>query len=335
MKVTIMTKARYWKYNLDTNQVDCFLCPHFCSLSEGKTGLCKVRKNICNTLHSMNYGKVTSIALDPIEKKPLYHFKPGTNILSIGSFGCNMGCQFCQNYRISQQVLNTEEVNPEDILALVENDELENNIGLAFTYNEPFIWYEYMVDVAKMVKEIRPDKAIVVVTNGYINPGPLEALLPYVDAFNIDLKSYQDSFYQRLCGASLEPVLKTIEHASRKAHVEVTTLMIPGENDSFEEVEQIAKFLSSIDPNIPLHLSRYFPNYKMSTPATDIIQIRRAREMAKKYLKYVYIGNIASDENTYCPNCNELLIERNYYKTKKHLKTSTCPKCGEKIPIIF
>lgn len=329
------SKARYWKYNLESNQVDCFLCPHFCNLSEGKIGICKARKNICNTLHSMNYGKVTSTALDPIEKKPLYHFKPGTNILSFGTFGCNMSCHFCQNYQISQQVLDAEVIDPSDILELVKRMGEENNTGIAFTYNEPFIWYEYMFDVAKQLKEERPEKSVVVVTNGYINPGPLAALLPYADALNIDLKSYQDSFYRKLCGASVEPVLKTIELAHQKVHVEVTTLMIPGENDSFEEIEQIAKFLSSLDPNIPLHLSRYFPNYKMTLPATDIIQIRRAKDVAKKYLNYVYLGNIASDENTYCPKCNELLIERNYYKTKKHLKTNVCPKCGEILPIIL
>ncbi len=328
-----MNKAMFWNYNLDTNKIECHLCPQFCHIGEGQVGLCQTRKNIDNTLYAINFGKVTSTALDPIEKKPLYHFKPGTNILSIGTFGCNMRCKFCQNYQISQQVLEVEEINPGEIIRLIKR--IDNNVGIAFTYNEPFIWYEYMLELAKQIKNALPEMSVVVVTNGYINPEPLEQILPYIDALNIDLKAFNDSFYRKLCGASLDPVLKTIEIASKKTHVEVTTLMIPGENDSFEEIEKIAKFISSIDPNIPLHLSRYFPNYKMNKPATDIIQVKRAKERAKKYLNYVYLGNVASDENTYCPNCNDLLIERNYYKTKKYIKTSVCPKCDETVKIIF
>jgi pyruvate formate lyase activating enzyme len=327
-------RALFWQFNETTGKADCFLCPHFCHISEGQLGLCKTRKNINNVLIANNYGKVASAAVDPIEKKPLYHYKPGSKILSFGTYGCNMRCAFCQNYSISQQEVETDYFEPDDVLALMGR--VSDSIGVAFTYNEPFMWYEFMYDTAKKIKEKDKSKVVVIVSNGYVNPEPLEAILPYVDALNIDLKTYLDKTYRKLCGATLDPVLRTIEAASRKSHVEVTTLMVTGENDSIEETIDIAKFLSAIDKNIPLHLSRYFPRYKMTSEATDINLIKRARDAAKEYLKFVYIGNIEGvDDNTYCPNCHELLVEREYYDVKNHMTTDQCPKCGEKIPIVL
>jgi len=325
--------ALFWEYNETSNKVDCYLCPQFCHISEGRLGLCKTRLNVGNKLIANNYGKISSIALDPIEKKPLYHYKPKSQILSFGTYGCNMRCSFCQNHVISQNEVETYFLSPEDLLPLLEKD--ENNIGIAFTYNEPFMWYEYMLDVAKIIKEENKKKDIIVVTNGYINTEPLEAILPYIDAFNIDLKAYNPSTYRSLCGATLEPVLRTIEIAAKKTHVEVTTLMVTGENDSINEIKQIAEFIGKIDRNIPLHLTRYFPNYKMKKEATDVKQILLAKKIAEEYLNYVYVGNAGVDANTYCHKCKQLLIKRNYYQTNCYLLDTKCPKCGEDIPIII
>jgi len=281
---------------------------------------------------AINYGEVTSMGVDPIEKKPLYHFKPSKDILSIGSFGCNMTCSFCQNYEISQGRPQTEYISIEKLIDMIPS--IENNVGVAFTYNEPFMWYEYIYDAAKRIKENNSNTSVVVVTNGYINEEPLMKLLPYVDAMNIDLKGYTNRYYNKICGAKLEPVLETIKIANEHCHVEITTLLVSEENDSVEEAREIAKFIASVNENIPLHLSRYFPRYKMENSATKIEKITKARTEAQKYLKYVYVGNVqGTDNNTYCPKCNELLIKRNGYTTEVLIKENKCEKCGEEINI--
>lgn len=272
------------------NKIHCFLCPHNCIIEKGEVGKCKVRINEDGNLYTVNYGEVTSIALDPIEKKPLHYFHPSTKILSVGSFGCNFTCGFCQNHRISQEKASSEYMSKEKLVELIMT--LENNIGVAFTYNEPSIWYEYVYDVAKLLKETNEKASTVLVTNGFISEEPLKELLPYVDAMNIDLKSYSNKYYNKVCGGSLNPVLKTIEIASGSCHLEITTLLVSNENDSMDEVEEIAKFLCRIDKNIPLHLSRYFPMYKMDNPATSIETMFKAEEIAKRYLNYVSLGNI-------------------------------------------
>ena len=209
-------------------------------------------------LYSLNYGEVTSMSLDPIEKKPLFHFYPGTQILSIGSFGCNFKCSFCQNYNISQYKAESKFVSPED-MAKISLD-IKDNIGLAFTYNEPSIWYEYVLDVSKKIKEINPNHKTVLVTNGYINEKPLRELLPYIDALNIDLKG-NGEYYKKLCFGTLEEVERTIKVAFEMGkHIEVTTLLLPDENTDNKTLEDIGEFLSSIDKSIPLHVSRYFPS---------------------------------------------------------------------------
>ncbi|NRY62250.1 AmmeMemoRadiSam system radical SAM enzyme [Clostridium beijerinckii] len=316
------------------DKVRCRICPHNCLIDEEKFGICGVRTLKSKIPIAINYGEVTSMGVDPIEKKPLYHFKPSKDILSIGSFGCNMTCSFCQNYEISQGKPQTQYISVEKLMDIIPT--IENNIGVAFTYNEPFMWYEYMYDAAKGIKENNADTSVVVVTNGYINEEPLKKLLPYVDAMNIDLKGYTNRYYNNICGAKLEPVLETIKRCSEYCHVEITTLLVSEENDSLEEARQIAEFIASVDKNIPLHLSRYFPRYKMENEATKIEKITEAQNEAKKYLKHVYVGNVQGvDNNTYCDNCNELLIERNGYSTNVFIKDNKCQKCGEEINIIL
>lgn len=277
-------------YETSKDKIHCLLCPHSCNISNGNSGRCKVRVNENGILYTINYGEVTSIALDPISKKPLRYFKQGSHILSVGSYGCNFTCKFCQNYKISQFKADSQFISKEELLKLII--ETENNIGIAFTYNEPSIWYEYVYDCAKYIKGYDKNLSVVLVTNGYLNKAPLEALLPYVDAVNIDLKSWKDSYYRQICGGTLSPVLESIKIASKYCHVEVTTLLVTGENDNLEEVEEIAKYIAEIDPYIPLHLSRYFPKYLMDAPATDIGFMIEAEKIANKYLKRVVLGNI-------------------------------------------
>jgi pyruvate formate lyase activating enzyme len=277
----------YEKFN---DKIHCFLCPHNCVIENGGLGKCKVRTHEDGKLFTINYGEITSAALDPIEKKPLYYFYPNSQIFSVGSFGCNFTCDFCQNYSISQFVAQSKYVSKEDLVKTVLST--EDNIGIAYTYNEPSIWYEYVFDSARLLKETDPNSAVVVVTNGYINEDPLKKLIPFVDAMNIDLKSFNNGFYKNLCGGSLQPVLRTIELASKACHVEVTTLLVSGENDNLKEIEEIAKFLSSISSEIPLHLSRYFPRYKLKNSPTEIDFMKKAEEVSKKYLSKVNLGNI-------------------------------------------
>ncbi|MBL4931173.1 AmmeMemoRadiSam system radical SAM enzyme [Clostridium paridis] len=284
-----MKKEAMFYEKLD-DKIHCYLCPHNCVIENGHIGKCNVRKHEDGVLYTLNYGEITSASLDSIEKKPLNYFKPNTQIFSVGSFGCNFTCEFCQNYSISQSVANSDYVPPENLIEAVVTT--KNNIGLAFTYNEPSIWYEYMYDTSKLLKETDASKSVVIVTNGYISEEPIREILPYVDAMNIDLKSFSNKYYKDLCGGSLKPVLKTIEIAVKECHVEITTLLVSGENDNLEEVEEIAKFLSSINPDIPLHLSRYFPRYKLENSPTDINFMKKAEELAKKYLNKVNLGNI-------------------------------------------
>ncbi|MBQ1786574.1 MAG: AmmeMemoRadiSam system radical SAM enzyme [Turicibacter sp.] len=319
-------------FQIKENRIQCLVCPHQCKIPEGKFGLCKVRAVKNKRLVATNYGEVTSISLDPIEKKPLYHFKPESYILSLGTFGCNMTCSFCQNYEISQKRPNTQHLSVEELCRLLPT--IENNIGIAFTYNEPLMWYEYIYDAIKSIKKYHPHLDVVLVTNGYINEEPLMKLLPYVDAMNIDLKGYSNHYYKKICGATLEPVLETIKRANEYCHVEVTTLLVTDELDILDEVEKISKFLASVNPNIPLHLSRYFPRYKMQNEATSLDMISKALDVAKKYLNYVYIGNVpGSDINTYCLNCGTLLIQRHHYHTKCLIKEPICPNCQIPLPL--
>ena len=326
------TKLKFYKEEED--YIRCTLCPHNCRLSEGKFGVCKLRTVKDGIPVAINYGEVTSANVDPIEKKPLYHFKPSMDILSIGTYGCNMTCSFCQNYEISQNKPPAEFIDVERLISLIID--IPDNVGIAFTYNEPFMWYEYVYDAAKKIKEYNENIDVILVTNGYVNKEPLLKILPYVDAMNIDLKAYSERYYNKLCGASLDPVLETIKTASAYTHVEITTLMVSEENDSLDEIREIAEFIASIDKNIPLHLSRYFPKYKMKNPPTLVESMMKAKEEANKYLNYVYVGNVVGvDNNTYCPNCKFKLVTRDIYTTNVHIHGDKCPNCKEYINIVF
>ncbi len=270
----------------------CELCFHHCALDEGQTGLCRARACQDGKIVSLNYGKLTSLALDPIEKKPLRRFHPGSLILSVGSFGCNMRCPFCQNHEISMagdSGIPTVEVSPEQLAAKAADLVPHGNIGVAYTYNEPLIGYEYVRNCAALVHE--QGMVNVLVTNGTVEEEPWRALLPLVDAANIDLKGFTPSWYRRL-GGDLETVKRSIVLAAERCHVEVTTLLIPGENDSEEEIRELARWLASISPEIPLHLSRFFPQYQMvDRLPTPVEQVYRLSEAAQEYLSHVYTGN--------------------------------------------
>jgi pyruvate formate lyase activating enzyme len=274
-------------------KIVCNICPHHCSIEEGKLGFCQARTNIDGEIICESYGKLTSIALDPIEKKPLNHFYAGSLILSVGSYGCNLRCLHCQNSGISMingERANTEIVLPEKLVELAENLKSRGNIGIAYTYNEPLISYEYVRDCAKLARQNGLKN--VVVTNGYICEEPLLELLPLIDAMNIDLKAFTNEFYQKMRG-DLETVKTTISNAAKQCHIEVTTLIIPDENDSEREMEQLSTWLASIDPNIPLHISRFFPSWRMTHKSpTPVEKIHKLADVARANLKYVYKGNI-------------------------------------------
>ena len=288
-----MREARYYRPEVE-NRAQCLLCPKFCNLGQGQKGFCRVRKNVGGKIYALNYGEISSYGLDPVEKKPLYHFFLGKDIFSIGTYGCNLGCGFCQNWQIAHGDPKTITMTPEELVATVKKEGGESNIGIAYTYSEPLMWYEYVLDVAKEAKN--QGLKNVLVTNGFINEEPLAELLPYIDAFNIDVKGFTVDYYHKVCKGDLAPVLRTVELAARKSHVEVTTLLIPGLNDSEAEIEQLVEWLSGVDKNIPLHLSRYFPNYKMKQEATPIETMKRAWEQARAKLKYVYLGNVGKGE---------------------------------------
>ncbi|MDO5718786.1 MAG: AmmeMemoRadiSam system radical SAM enzyme [Tissierellia bacterium] len=287
MDVIYLRYADY-QIRLDRDFVKCKLCPHECKIPPGGKGICNIRKNIDGKLYSLNYGKVLSYAVDPIEKKPLARFHPGSFISSVGTSGCNLKCDFCQNHELVNCRLPNYEISPAELLKLVKRD---NTIGLAYTYNEPGIWYEFVLEMAKLIKG--ENLINVFISNGYIQKEPFENLGIYLDAVNIDLKSMNPSFYREICGADPNPVIQTIKTATNMGiHVEVSTLLISGLNTSTEEINELAKLIAEIDENIPLHLSRYFPAHKRNAPPTLVTDLFKAYSIAKKYLKYVYLGNI-------------------------------------------
>lgn len=270
----------------------CELCFHRCELTEGQTGFCRARANQNGVITSLNYGKLSNLALDPIEKKPLRRFHPGSLILSVGSFGCNLRCPFCQNHEISMAgkgEMQTVDVSPEQLADKAAELASQGSIGVAYTYNEPLVGYEYVRDCAALVH----DRGMlnVLVTNGTIEKAPWRALLPLIDAANIDLKGFTPEWYRRL-GGDLETVKRSISLVAEQCHVEVTTLLVPGENDSVEEIRALARWLSSVRPDIPLHLSRFFPRYRMMDQLpTPVDWVYRLAEEAMTYLTYVYPGN--------------------------------------------
>lgn len=315
-------------------RVDCFLCSHFCRISDGNCGFCRLRQNIHGTLFTRSYGKLIVQQVDPIEKKPLYHFLPGTTSFSIATKGCNFTCGFCQNWQISQNVSEYDEsitdVSAEEI---VKRAIKQGCKSISCTYTEPTIYFEYAYDICKAAKA--NGLATVFVTNGYMTEQAIQIIGPYLDACNIDLKSFSENFYQKNCSAKLQPVLQTIKSVYRAGiWIEITTLVIPGENDSDEELESIAEFLAGLSPEIPWHVSRFFPQYEFDQKkVTDVQSIERARSIGLKAgLRYVYAGNVASETDTVCYKCKKVLVQRSGYRISGiSVSEGKCPECQTQI----
>ena len=322
------------------NKVLCKACNQRCVLEVGEYGKCGIRKNENGDLYLTVYGLAAAFNIDPIEKKPLFHFLPGTEILSVGTVGCNFSCKFCQNFEISQypqehnyEVFGTT-LMPVTIVNIAKTRKIPS---IAFTYNEPVVVFEYAYDTFKLAKQ--NGIKTVFVSSGYETKEAIDTIRPYLDAANIDLKAFTDRFYREICGARLKPVLDSIEYTYKQGiWIEITTLIIPGENDSKEELRDIVRFIASIDKNIPWHVSRFYPMYKMlDRPPTPIEKLKVAYEIGKEEgLNYVYVGNVLDEdrESTYCPSCGFKVIDRTGYVGQyvtNHLVDGKCPECNTPI----
>lgn len=337
-------EAKYWLKRED-KKVKCILCPQGCDIADGDAGKCLVRINKGGKLYAASYGKFASICLDPIEKKPLFHFYPTYKILSIGGIGCNFSCKFCQNWELVEGVVPVRYISPEKLVSLAIEAKPQKNIGIAFTYNEPTIWFEFIIDTAKILKKVSPDLKIVLVTNGYMNSQPFDEISEFVDAMNIDLKFAKEELYKEVSDAHLKPVLASIKRAfekfkkTGKPFIELTYLVIPDINDSEEDFQKITDFIASIDDMIPLHISRFYPHFLMSDrPPTPVEVIKKAYEVARRKLKFVYVGNIWGDkgESTYCPSCGEILISRYGFSSRlENFDGNKCLRCGYEIFGVF
>ncbi len=324
---------------LDDGLVRCALCAHRCTIKEGRLGICGVRQNLGGVLYTLVYAEAIAVHVDPIEKKPIFNFLPGTRSFSIATVGCNFRCRFCQNADISQAPregfhLKAQEFPPEEVVSGAQRHGCDS---IAYTYTEPTIFFEYAYDSAKLAHQ--EDIKNIFVTNGYMTLEALEQISPYLDAANVDLKSFDDAFYRRVCGARLQPVLETIEAMhQRGVWVEVTTLLVPELNDSEDEVRKIAQFIAAVDLDIPWHISRFTPRYKMrDKSSTPIESIHRAAEIGREVgLRYVYVGNVPGDlhENTLCPSCGEVVVGRIGYHTTLYLDGNRCASCGREIAVV-
>lgn len=329
-----------YQNRLSDNKVQCTICPRNCKLDEGQAGFCQIRKNVNGKVVLTSYGYNTGLSVDPIEKKPLYHFYPDTKVLSFGTLGCNMGCQFCQNWHISKSKADPKinETSPEKIVSLATQLGCKS---VAFTYNDPVIFFEYAVDTAKLCR----DNGIktVAVTAGYINPEPRKEFFAYMDAANIDLKAFSEDFYKRNCLAHLEAILDTIKYVKKETNcwLELTTLLIEGENDSDSEIEQECDWIiENLGDDVPLHFSAFHPAYKfMNKPPTKPSTLLKAYNIAKKAgINYVYTGNIIDTETstTYCHACNKpLIIRRGYEISEKNIEKGYCRFCKERCAGLF
>lgn len=328
-----LKEARYWE-PLERGRVRCLLCPHECVIQPDQKGICRVRQNVGGSLRTLNYGRVSAVNMDPIEKKPLFHFYPGAPILSLGTIGCNFSCAFCQNWSIAEGDVPTRRLLPEEALDLATRD--PSNLGIAYTYNEPIIWYEFVLETARLVREAGLKN--VLVTNGYISEDPLRELLPYVDAMNVDVKAMNDRFYRRLCRGTAEPPRRTVEMAwEAGCVVEVTNLIIPNWNDDEEGLRELIDWVASVNPSLPLHFSRYHPAHKLTEPPTPRETLFKAREMAMEKLRYVYVGNMwdGEGENTYCPSCGRTVIERRGFAVQRvSVKEGRCEFCGGDVAVV-
>jgi pyruvate formate lyase activating enzyme len=325
--------AEHWSSH--DGGVRCGLCPHSCLIHDGNTGVCRVRSSSDGALYSQIYGEVSSLALDPIEKKPLYHFHPGSMILSAGTVGCNMKCPYCQNWQISQcPDHETEYISPENLVSLARK---KRSIGLAYTYSEPIVWFEYVRDCAALAR--KAGLVNVMVSNGYISPAPLAELAPLIDAWNIDLKTFSSETYKTVQHGDLASVQSTISALAGKTHLELTTLLVTGINDTVDEMDQLTDWVASVDDAIPLHFSRYFPNYSYDSRPTDIDDMMEIYLMAKKKLRHVYCGNITGHtdtQQTICRSCGAILVSRSGFSVSAAgLDGSRCSSCGACTDIVI
>lgn len=331
-----MKEAQWWK-PLEDGKVHCYLCPRDCKIGLGQTGFCFIRKNEGGKLVTLGYGRPAAIQIDPVEKKPLNHFYPGTRIFSMGTAGCNLGCFFCQNWDISKaksDQVNSAELSPEEVCL---NAERYNCPSLAFTYNEPSIWGEYVIDISREAHQ-RGLKTVMV-TNGYITEEAFYEVYEHIDAANVDLKAFTENFYGKITLSHIKPVLETLERLQRDTNVwfEITNLMIPTLNDGPEEVKELSDWvLDHLGDRVPVHFTAFHPDFKlMDKPATPKQTLEMARNIAlERGLKFVYVGNVFSGgANTYCPSCNKLLIERSWHDIQQyHISPEGTCACGEKIP---
>jgi len=335
-----MKEAQFYT-KLENQALRCDLCPWHCFLTPGQPGICKVRSNVNGKLITHVFNKVAALGIDPIEKKPLYHFYPGKNILSIGEVGCNLQCSFCQNHNISQcSAFEFMGFHPATSAELVEKAlKTPQNIGIAYTYNEPFTFYEFMLETAILAH--KNGLKNVVVSNGYVNPAPLENILPFIEAFNIDLKAFSEEFYHRQTKGKLATVLETLKViAKSQSHLEITNLIIPGLNDNETEFEKMVQWIAAeLGNDVPLHLSRYFPKHNLHLPPTPVQTLEKLYDLAGKHLQYVYLGNVNDDKRsaTHCPQCGETLITRDYYFTEVTGVDADkkCNNCGYVIDIVI
>jgi pyruvate formate lyase activating enzyme len=325
--------ARFWSPR-DHQRTACELCPVGCVLRPGQTGPCGTRANQGGRMVALRYGQLVAAGLDPIEKKPLYHFLPGAPILSVAGTGCNLHCAFCQNWSISQRHDGpTQELEPAEVVALAV---AEGSVGIAYTYSEPLVWWEYVHDTARLAREA--GLVNVIVSNGYVNDEPLQRLIPLLDAANIDLKSMDDRFYRNVCKGSLDSVLGTIGALHEAGvHLEVTNLVIPGYNDTDEQIVRLRDHLAGLSADIPLHLSAYHPAWRFDAPATPPALLERAAALCHRRLPYVYTGNVRSQDwsDTHCPACGEVVISRRGYRVECRLREPACPACGQAIPLVL
>ncbi len=335
-----MREAMLYEHIKD-GEVHCYLCNHHCRIKPSEFGTCGMRQNLDGRLYSHAYGEVIAANADPIEKKPLYHFLPGSRSFSIATMGCNFQCEFCQNWRISQANKRSDdrargiELSPEKI---VEEAKSRGCQSIAYTYTEPTVFFEYAYDTARLAKA--EGIANLFVTNGFMTKEAIETIQPYLDACNVDLKAFNKDFYKNVCHGRLQPVLDTIRTLKDLGiWLEVTTLIVPGSNDSEAEIKGIADFLAGIDTNIPWHISRFHPDYKYSDlEPTPLSVMKTAYELGKAAgLKYIYLGNVPGESvDTYCPGCRQLLIKRGFPEAEVNLsEDGRCPKCGEPVAGVF
>ena len=329
-----MHSAEFWR-TTESGKIQCELCPHHCVLAEKKTGLCGVRRVVDGRLTAAGYGLLSSLHNDPIEKKPLYHFHPGSEIFSIGGWGCNFACSFCQNWQISQAVnAQAQSFRPDEIIQAARD---QHSPGIAYTYNEPLINYEFVRDCAQLAR--RAGLFNVLVTNGFVEEKPAADLLPYIDALNIDIKSMDEAFYKQQCRGALAPVLRFARQAAEGCHVEITNLLIPGLNDSEEQVGRLSAWVAAnLGRNTPLHLSAYHPEFKMDLPATPPAVLERALARCRRDLDYVYIGNVLSSagQDTLCPQCAGKLIARQGYAVHiVGISNQACRQCGRPADVLM